>query len=232
MKTRIIQDEPDARARGCSPCRADTPVADERETWLRRAFFATAIVGYIIIGVIHPAEIEVGDATTLYIGIHLVQPVFILLLAWGIWLLVKDLPGRAAQVARDRHRPLRDCLLDVRRDRRRRAGRDRPPGERRERGRRRRRAATDGHRHGLRRRHHLRGVGPVLVRHGPCRCHCRQANRRARPDAADGDRRGDLRHCPPLPARPDRHHALRPRHGLARGQARSRKGACAEPSLS
>ncbi|HZB35339.1 MAG TPA: hypothetical protein VE440_04625, partial [Gaiellaceae bacterium] len=49
---------------------------------------------------IHPAEIEVGDATTLYIGLHLVQPVFILLLAWGTWLLVKDLPGRAAQVAR------------------------------------------------------------------------------------------------------------------------------------
>jgi uncharacterized membrane protein YccF (DUF307 family) len=61
---------------------------------------AVAVVGYIIIGVIHPADIEVGDETTLYIGIHLVQPVLILLLAWGIWLLVKDLPGRAAQVAR------------------------------------------------------------------------------------------------------------------------------------
>ena len=59
-----------------------------------------AVVGYFIIGAIHPAEIEVGDETTLYIGIHLVQPFFILLLAWGIWLLVKDLPGRAAQVAR------------------------------------------------------------------------------------------------------------------------------------
>jgi uncharacterized membrane protein YccF (DUF307 family) len=100
MKTRIIQDEPEPEPEAAAPAGADTPVADERETWLRRAFFVTAIVGYFVIGVIHPADIEVGDETTLYIGIHLVQPVFILLLAWGIWLLVKDLPGRAAQVAR------------------------------------------------------------------------------------------------------------------------------------
>jgi uncharacterized membrane protein YccF (DUF307 family) len=100
MKTRIIQDEPEPEPEVAAPAGADTPVADQRETWLRRAFFATAIVGYFVIGVVHPADIEVGDETALYIGIHLVQPVFILLLAWGIWLLVKDLPGRAAQVAR------------------------------------------------------------------------------------------------------------------------------------
>ena len=75
-------------------------MTERNETWLRRALFAAAVVGYVVIGVIHPAEIEVGDATTLYIGIHLVQPFLILLLAWGVWLLVKDLPGRAAQVAR------------------------------------------------------------------------------------------------------------------------------------
>ena len=96
MKTRIIQPEPEP-APSAGPA---APVADERETWLRRGFFAIAIVGYFILGVVHPAEIEVGEATTLYIGIHLVQPVFILLLAWGTWLLVKDLPGRAAQAAR------------------------------------------------------------------------------------------------------------------------------------
>jgi hypothetical protein len=98
MKTRIIQNEPEQEP--SVETEAAAAVADEREAWLRRACFLVAVVGYIIIGAIHPAEIEVGDETTLYIGIHLVQPFFILLLAWGTWLLVKDLPGRAAQVAR------------------------------------------------------------------------------------------------------------------------------------
>jgi hypothetical protein len=100
VKTRIIQSEPEAVPAVSTEAAPDVGMADERETWLRRGLFAVAVVGYFVIGVIHPAEIEVGDATTLYIGIHLVQPVFILLLAWGTWLLVKDLPGRAAQVAR------------------------------------------------------------------------------------------------------------------------------------
>jgi hypothetical protein len=98
MKTRIIQNEPEPEP--TAEIETAAPVADERETWLRRGFFAVAVVGYFILGLIHPSEIEVGDATTLYIGLHLVQPVFILLLAWGTWLLVKDLPGRAARVAR------------------------------------------------------------------------------------------------------------------------------------
>jgi hypothetical protein len=100
MKTRIIQREPEPDPQPSVSGVPKVPVGGERETWLRRGFFAISIVGYFILGVVHPAEIEVGDATTLYIGIHLVQPVFILLLAWGTWLLVKDLPGRAAQVAR------------------------------------------------------------------------------------------------------------------------------------
>jgi hypothetical protein len=98
VKTRIIQNDPEPEPSvEIGPA---APVVDEREAWLRRACFLVAVVGYFIIGVIHPAEIEVGDDTTLYIGIHLVQPFFILLLAWGTWLLVKDLPGRAAHVAR------------------------------------------------------------------------------------------------------------------------------------
>jgi hypothetical protein len=100
MKTRIIQPEPEPDPQPSVSGVPDAPVDGEPETWLRRGFFAIAIVGYLILGVIHPADIEVGDATTVYIGIHLVQPVFILLLAWGTWLLVRDLPGRAAQVAR------------------------------------------------------------------------------------------------------------------------------------
>jgi uncharacterized membrane protein YccF (DUF307 family) len=97
VKTRIIQHEPEPAP---AVAQGEAPGAEERETWLRRGLFAVAVIGYIVIGVIHPAEIKVGDETTLYIGIHLVQPLFILFLAWGIWLLVKDLPGRAAQIAR------------------------------------------------------------------------------------------------------------------------------------
>jgi hypothetical protein len=102
MKTRIIQSEPEPEPGPgtAAPAEARTPVADEQETWLRRGFLFLGVVGYFVIGVIHPADLEVGDETALYLAIHLVQPVFILLLAWGIWLLVKDLPGRAAQIAR------------------------------------------------------------------------------------------------------------------------------------
>jgi uncharacterized membrane protein YccF (DUF307 family) len=99
MKTRIIQSEPESEPAAVAEAGTRAP-ADERETWLRRAFLFTGVVGYVVLGVLHPFEIEVGDETTLYLGLHLVQPVLILLLAWGIWLLVKDLPGRAAQVAR------------------------------------------------------------------------------------------------------------------------------------
>jgi hypothetical protein len=98
MKTRIIQTEPEPEPAALAG--ANTPVADDRETWLRRGFLLLGVVGYFVIGIIHPADVEVGDETTLYLWIHLLQPVLILLLAWGIWLLVRDLPGRAAQVAR------------------------------------------------------------------------------------------------------------------------------------
>jgi hypothetical protein len=100
MKTRIIQSEPDPEPAASTQAEPAEPISDERETWLRRAFFLVAVVGYVVLGAIHPFEIEVGDETTLYLGIHIVQPLFILLLAWGFWLLVKDLPGRAAQIAR------------------------------------------------------------------------------------------------------------------------------------
>jgi uncharacterized membrane protein YccF (DUF307 family) len=100
VKTRIIQLEPDPEPAHSAESESLAPAVDERETWLRRGFLFLAVVGYIVLGAIHPAEINVGDATTLYLGLHLVQPVLILLLAWGIWLLVKGLPGRAAQIAR------------------------------------------------------------------------------------------------------------------------------------
>jgi hypothetical protein len=100
MKTRIIQTEPEPEPEPESSAAAAPEVADEREPWLRRGFLFVGVVGYILLGAIHPDDIEVGDETALYLWIHLVQPLLILLLAWGTWLLVKDLPGRAAQVAR------------------------------------------------------------------------------------------------------------------------------------
>jgi len=102
MKTRIIQTEPEPGPGPgpAVPAEVQTPGAGERETWLRRGFLFLAVAGYFVVGVVHPADIEVGDETTLYLWLHLLQPVLILLLAWGIWFLVKDLPGRAAQVAR------------------------------------------------------------------------------------------------------------------------------------
>jgi hypothetical protein len=98
VKTRIIQNEPEPAAPVAPSAQAPDP--DRSAVWLRRGLFATAVVGYLLIGVVHPANIEVGDDTTLYLWIHLVQPFLILFLAWGIWLLVEDLPGRAAQIAR------------------------------------------------------------------------------------------------------------------------------------
>jgi hypothetical protein len=100
VKTRIIQREPDAEPVASAEPESLEPAVDDREMWLRRSFLSLAVVGYIVLGAVHPAEINVGDATGLYLGLHIVQPLLILLLAWGIWLLVKGLPGRAAQIAR------------------------------------------------------------------------------------------------------------------------------------
>lgn len=72
----------------------------EKRTMLRRAVVLVAVAGYFILGVIHPADLKVGDDSTLYYWLHVVQPVLIGLLAWSLWLLVGDLPGRAAQIAR------------------------------------------------------------------------------------------------------------------------------------
>jgi hypothetical protein len=100
VKTRIIQHEPEPEPTASPEAEAAASPDAEREKWLRRGFIFLAVAGYIVLGAVHPAEINVGDETTLYLGLHLVQPVLILLLAWGIWLLVKGLPGRAAQIAR------------------------------------------------------------------------------------------------------------------------------------
>jgi uncharacterized membrane protein YccF (DUF307 family) len=100
VKTRIIQHEPEPEPTASPEAEAAAPPDAEREKWLRRGFIFLAVAGYIVLGAVHPANIEVGDETTLYLALHLVQPLLILLLAWGVWLLVKGLTGRAAQIAR------------------------------------------------------------------------------------------------------------------------------------
>jgi hypothetical protein len=100
VKTRIIQREPDPEPDASAEAGLAEPAPDDRKTWLRRGFFAVAVLGYVVLGAAHPVDLEVGDDTTLYIGLHVVQPLFVLFLAWGTWLLVEGLPGRAAQVAR------------------------------------------------------------------------------------------------------------------------------------
>ena len=220
VKTRIIQNEPELEP--SAEVEAAAPIADERQTWLRRACFLVAVVGYIVIGVIHPAEIEVGDETTLYIAIHLVQPFFILLLAWGTWLLVKDLPGRAAQVARVAIVPyaiaysMFDAIAGVALGGVVRLANDA--------------SAADGV---VVQRLLDTGtdyVGIALfiasdlswfVMALAAAIAVKPIGGRG-PIAADGDRRRDLRHRPSVADRPDRDRALRPRNRLARGQARAR----------
>jgi hypothetical protein len=69
-------------------------------TTRRRAVIFSGVIGYAILGLVHPDDPEVGDSAAFFIGLHVFQPVLIVLLAWGLWLLVEDLPGRAAAIVR------------------------------------------------------------------------------------------------------------------------------------
>jgi hypothetical protein len=73
----------------------------QRSTLVRRAVLFGGPLGYIVLGLVHPmGDVEVGDATGLYIFLHLVQPVLIALIAYGLWLLVEGLESTAATVVR------------------------------------------------------------------------------------------------------------------------------------
>jgi hypothetical protein len=98
VKTQIIQEEPESAAP--APESLEVPTSDQSATWLRRGVLFIAIVGYFVLGLVHPPDLEVGDDSTVYYWLHVVQPVLIGLLAWSLWLLVKGLPGRAAAIAR------------------------------------------------------------------------------------------------------------------------------------
>jgi hypothetical protein len=56
---------------------------------------------YVLLGLVHPtANPELGDETDLFVRLHIAQLFLIVGLAWVLWLLVEDVDGRAATVAR------------------------------------------------------------------------------------------------------------------------------------
>jgi hypothetical protein len=58
-------------------------------------------LGYIVLGLVHPmGDLDVGDAAGFYIFLHVVQPLLIALIAYGLWLLVDGLESTAATVVR------------------------------------------------------------------------------------------------------------------------------------
>jgi hypothetical protein len=74
---------------------------DERSIFRRRAVLFGVPFLYLVLGLLHPtANPELGDATGLFIGLHIAQLVLIGGLAYTLWLLVDGLESRAATVAR------------------------------------------------------------------------------------------------------------------------------------
>jgi hypothetical protein len=68
---------------------------------VRRAVLFGAPLSYIVLGLVHPmGDLEVGDAAGFYIFLHLVQPLLIALIAYGLWLLVDGIESQAATVVR------------------------------------------------------------------------------------------------------------------------------------
>jgi hypothetical protein len=72
-----------------------------RSQLVRRAVLFGGPLGYIVLGLVHPmGDLEVGDAAGFYIGLHLVQPFLIALIAYGLWMLVDGLENLAATIVR------------------------------------------------------------------------------------------------------------------------------------
>ena len=72
----------------------------ERNTLWRRAVLFGVPSLYVILGLLHTDNPEVGDETGLFIGLHIAQLFLIGGLAYLLWLLVDGLDSRAARVAR------------------------------------------------------------------------------------------------------------------------------------
>ena len=74
--------------------------SDRRIIVRRAVLFGTPLL-YLVLGILHPVpDPSVGDATGLFVGLHLAQLVLIGGLAWSMWMLVNGVEGRAATVAR------------------------------------------------------------------------------------------------------------------------------------
>jgi hypothetical protein len=71
-----------------------------RRIVVRRGFLFGVPLLYIVLGLLHPANPELGDETALFIGLHYAQLFLIGGLAYMFWLLVDGLDSRAARTAR------------------------------------------------------------------------------------------------------------------------------------
>ena len=72
---------------------------DRSILWRRAVLFGVPFL-YVVLGLLHPANPELGDETGLFIGLHYAQLFLIGGLAALFWLLVEGLEGRPASVVR------------------------------------------------------------------------------------------------------------------------------------
>ena len=75
-------------------------VETQRSTLVRRAVLFGVPFLYLVLGLLHPANPELGDETGLFIALHYAQLFLIGGLAYMFWLLIDGLDGSAARVAR------------------------------------------------------------------------------------------------------------------------------------
>jgi hypothetical protein len=74
---------------------------NDRGTLIRRMILFGVPFLYLLLGLLHPtSNPELGDATGLFIGLHVAQLFLIGGLAYALWLLVEGLDGRPARLAR------------------------------------------------------------------------------------------------------------------------------------
>jgi hypothetical protein len=73
---------------------------DERSILVRRAVLFGVPILYLVLGLLHPANPELGDETSLFVNLHIAQLFLIWGLAYLLWLLVEGLDSPAARIAR------------------------------------------------------------------------------------------------------------------------------------